>query len=497
MKRWFVVAVVIGVLLRFYGLDDKVLWHDEVATRIFAAGYRPDEWKGALYTGEIVPVSALLHYQEPRPDRSLWNAVVGLVQHDPQHPPLYYVLAALWVDVFGPDIGVLRALSAVFGLLCLPAAAWLGRELYGNGRVPAALVALSPFFVLYAQEAREYALWSALILASTAALLRAARVGTLGAWVAYGVLLDLGLYTSFSTSSAILAHIVWVVVTQRGRFTRVSVSAAATMAVSALVFAPWAWALIQHYDAFTASMAWSKEIVIPRLSLLRIFGFNLSRLVLDLWPELERPWQFVASFAVVGLAGVALVNLRRMERASAWMIALLIVTPMAMLLAPDLVSGGIRSVSTRYLTCTWVGVLAALAFYLKDRPRLLFGVAAVALVSDVSNARLESVWTKGTSIHLPEVSARLNAEDRPLLVGNIERSNPGNLMALAVRLDPDVSLQLVPIEVEERWAPPDGFGAIYLFGPIPPYREAMEARAGVETEKVYSDLYFELWRVHR
>ena len=244
-------------------------------------------------------------------------------------------------------------------------------------------------------------------------------------------------------------------------------------------------------------MAWSKEIVIPRLSLLRIFGFNASRLVLDLWPELERPWHYVASFSVVALAGVALALLRAMRPASAWMIALLIAAPVGMLLLPDLVSGGIRSVSTRYLTCTWVGVLTALAFYLKDRPRLLFGVAAAALVSDLANARLTSVWTKGTSIHLPEVSDRLNAEDRPLLVGNIERSNPGNLMALSVRLDPDVSLQLLPIEVEERWAIPDGFESVYLFGPIPPYREAMEAREGVHTEKVYADLYFELWKIRR
>lgn len=41
-----------------------------------------------------------------------------------------------------------------------------------------ALIAVSPFHVLYAQEAREYSLWTVTILLSSAALLRAMRVKT-------------------------------------------------------------------------------------------------------------------------------------------------------------------------------------------------------------------------------------------------------------------------------------------------------------------------------
>jgi uncharacterized membrane protein len=69
-----------------------------------------------------------------------------------------------------------RGTSALFGLLLPAAAFWLMRELFGRGPVPwvaAALVAFSPLHLLYAQEARQYALWMLLFLASSAALQRA------------------------------------------------------------------------------------------------------------------------------------------------------------------------------------------------------------------------------------------------------------------------------------------------------------------------------------
>ena len=85
-----------GLALRVDHLADKLVWHDEIATRIFAAGYTTDDWKEVIYTGRVVPVAEVRAYQNPNPDRTTWQVIDGLARLDPQHPPLYYVLARLY-----------------------------------------------------------------------------------------------------------------------------------------------------------------------------------------------------------------------------------------------------------------------------------------------------------------------------------------------------------------------------------------------------------------
>nr|MDQ3936735.1 glycosyltransferase family 39 protein [Actinomycetota bacterium] len=89
-------------------------------------------------------------------------------------PPLYYVLAWLWTQVFGHGEVGMRSLSAVFGTATVPAAWAAGRALASSrvGVAGAALAAVSPLLVWYSQEARSYAL---LVLLATVSLWLAAR----------------------------------------------------------------------------------------------------------------------------------------------------------------------------------------------------------------------------------------------------------------------------------------------------------------------------------
>jgi hypothetical protein len=85
-------------------------------------------------------------------------------------PPLYYVLAWAWSKAFGLGPVGLRSLSALFGVLTIPVAFLVGRELAGRraGLIAAALVAFNPMLIWYSQEGRAYAL---LILLCAASLL--------------------------------------------------------------------------------------------------------------------------------------------------------------------------------------------------------------------------------------------------------------------------------------------------------------------------------------
>jgi uncharacterized membrane protein len=517
LRALLLIALALGLFFRFYKLEDKLLWHDELATRVFAAGYTVEEWKKALYTGEIFDVSQVTNYQRHNPSRSVAGAVRDLAENDPQHPPLYYVTTRIWVGLFGDGVGTLRALSAICSILGAFALFWLATELFVSpatsgttSRSPiawmsVAIYMLSPFFILYAQEAREYALWIVLILASSAALLRAIRTvedentspkKRVAAWALYAGLIVISLYTSFTTASVIISHIVYLLFRERLNITtRVARYSFCALAAAALAFVPWFLTLLAHYDAFQVSMRWSREIIIPRTALLRILGHNTSRVFLDFWREIIDPLAFVSMFAAVGLVIFALVHLiKNAPQKSVALICALIFVPIGMLLIPDLVFGGIRSISMRYLMPAWLGVVLALAHLLVNKKYwpAAIPVFALALAGTIRNAPEVSVWTKATSVSLPKVAEAINAAPSALLVGNLERHNPGNLMALSILLKPGTKMQFIDVLMEEHYVLPRNYGTVFMFGSIGDYRKRMEARENASSRLLVEDTFLDL-----
>ena len=150
-------AVIVGAaaFLRFYAIARQGFWYDEAQT-----GWMLRAPFGRMLAGVARTESA---------------------------PPLYYVVAWVWVRVFGDGQAGLRSLSAVAGLATVPAAFAATRLLVGRrvALIAAALLAVNPLLIWYSQEARAYAL---LVLASTVALWMFARArerptpGRLAAW---------------------------------------------------------------------------------------------------------------------------------------------------------------------------------------------------------------------------------------------------------------------------------------------------------------------------
>ena len=523
--------VLFGVLLRLYGLEEKIVWHDEVATRVLAAGATMAAQMQGLYHGQVMAVSQVLQYQQVQQATSVLELIVDLARHDPQHPPLYYLLAKLWVDLWGDSVYVLRTLSVLFSALSLPAMYWLLRELEASRRAAALallLMCVSPLFILYGQEAREYALWSLALLSSSAALLRALRlsVGPASAarraWLLYGCCLLVAVYTSLSTLSLILVQVLYVACITRLQWTRALYGFIVSLSTVGLLFLPWALNLLRNFDAFSASMAWSSVIVIPRTAVLRILSLNVTRNVFDFWPDVvQDQWLPITASVACTTAVVcaAVWVLRYARRETRLYLVLLLVLPTSLLLVPDLLFGGIRSSNARYLMPVWLGVIAVLAIALdqalirvsvasvSERVRSRNGVLKVlvwlsvlcivvlAMATNIRHARQQAPWTKSLSISLPEVAQIMNQSASPLLVGNQERHHPGNLFALANILRPEAKLQLVPIAQESTWTLPAHQGAVYLYSPTDQFRHALEKNNQVKTRLVFEDLFLQLWKV--
>ena len=154
-------AVVLGVGLRFYHLDGKVFWEDEIFGAMHMLGYQEAEIVES--SPRLVSAGDLQRYfklPEGSDRRGLGATVTALATEVPQHPPLYYLAARLWAGAFGTSTAALRSLAAVFGVFVLLCVYLLCLELFASREVAliaVALLAVSPFYVLYSQEARDIA----------------------------------------------------------------------------------------------------------------------------------------------------------------------------------------------------------------------------------------------------------------------------------------------------------------------------------------------------
>lgn len=511
-REWFayVALFIVALGLRAATVERPLFWHDEVFTQVFAAGHQSADWL-PLFDSEVRDVSALRHFRAYDPSKTLVDTTFALARDEPQHPPLFYVAARAWAGALDDPSGRhdvtqagarLRWLSLLAGTLAFFAMVWWGRELFADARRRVALVALyacSPFFVLYAQEAREYTAWTCFAVLSSAALLRARRVGALASYATYAFVLALGFYTSLSMATVALGHALFVAVRESSdlrrtrRPSRALALFTAAGVVAALLFAPWAVLFARHYEAFRASMAWSRDIVIPHLELLGSFALNLSRGFIDLGVD-----EAISGATVVGLVIlVGMVAMTSLNKREAWMALSLFAGPVVMLLMPDLLTGGIRSISTRYLIPCHLALLIAAAGVVRAGPRsyLVAGLVCAGLLSSAFNATRTTPWTKGVSRRLPEVAALINETSGALVVANHERHHPGNVLALSGLVDDGTQLQLLP--TVEDYVLPEHPGEVYLLSPSPRFVAELRESAGVDVVPRLESLHTSLWQVRR
>lgn len=136
-RGWLLLVLVVGAVLRFAFLGTESLWEDEAGSLIIA--------------------------------RMPFSEILGMHRTTNEfHPPLYFLLLHVWIRLFGETEIAVRSLSAVCSTLSLGLIYGCGRRLFGReaGLLAMVLLALSPFQIRYAQEARNYALTVLLGIAS-------------------------------------------------------------------------------------------------------------------------------------------------------------------------------------------------------------------------------------------------------------------------------------------------------------------------------------------
>ena len=186
MKRFFarpfpvllLVWITIGAALRFFELTGKPPWTDEFATLVFSLG---NSFK-TVPLDQAISLDTLLAPLRPNPSAGASAVIHHLITED-HHPPLYFVLAHWWMQLFPASGGYVslwaaRSLPALFGVASIPAAYALGLLAFRSrlvGQLAAAMMAVSPFGIFLVQEARHYALGILWVIASLCCLVVAVQ----------------------------------------------------------------------------------------------------------------------------------------------------------------------------------------------------------------------------------------------------------------------------------------------------------------------------------
>jgi uncharacterized membrane protein len=147
--------------------------------------------------------------------------------------------------VFGTSEFATQSLSALFGLLCVPAAFWGGRVMMGPrvGWAAAVLAAINPFLTIHSYEARMYALMILLGIVTSTAFVLAYIHGRRRWRPVFGVLMAAMLYTHnwalFFGAAAVVAF-AWLwrntEPAERPRFLR---DGLVGFGLTAILYLPW------------------------------------------------------------------------------------------------------------------------------------------------------------------------------------------------------------------------------------------------------------------
>ncbi|MGF1537329.1 MAG: hypothetical protein ACFB4J_12725 [Elainellaceae cyanobacterium] len=530
----------LGILFRIVNLDQSVYWVDEVATSMRVSGYTHSEVTRSLMAqldaGEPLNPPDLLQFQQIRPDAS-WPNLLRVLSQSPEHAPLYFLLMRLWANGFGTSIAAMRSLSVVFSLLTLPTMAWACSSLFRTERcardpIPihwtaTGLLAISPYFVAYAQEARPYSLWALLLLLVLGTLGRSLQGGQRIWWVAYALTLSLCLYTSLLTVLTVLGQGLAVLVLYPRR--RAYLLATGTALLALL---PWAWIVLTHWQVLQSNTDWAQQPM-PLWAILGIWHYSLAVLFFDVPVAMGRPVilgaQVIIATGFVTLMGYAAYRIVRQRTALGWLLVLgALSTPVALLLL-DLVRSGQAAATPRYLMPAQLCLLLSVAYCLSDRlsapvSHRWRGIAAVllsvSLLSCLIGLTHDSNYQKSRNRSNPAITSQLNQvqqsqrdpEEAPIqLIAEVDHVQ--DLISLAYDLDPQIDIHILP---PQRTAPEAATGAAanwlaeaissdrptFLFTPSESLKRTVRQSPVGKLRLVYapvrlipSELGLELWRL--
>lgn len=356
-SRWFhplvlLIWLIIGIGLRLTNLSAKPPWTDEFSTLVFSLG---NSFLGVPLDQAIAP-DILLQPLQPQPDANLHDVWKNL-SHETNHPPIYFALAHLWMRLFPTQQGLVslwgaRSLAAIFGAISIPVIyifSWIAFRSRLVAHLAAAMMAVSPYAIFLAQEARHYTLAILWVIASLTCFAIATR------------------HLHNQTKIPIFLVLSWVIINALGIATHYFF--VLTLATEGLVLLVFAVRYIPSNSKVFLSPSWQRIYSVAIGSLiagivwLPIFLQNSYGEDLTTWIQQPREgFAWLSPFFQAFAAWVTMLYLLPVEAPQLWIV---IASGLVMLIfiiwvAPILVRGlkaNLQQPDTRFVTQVLIGVV--------------------------------------------------------------------------------------------------------------------------------------------
>ncbi len=553
------VIVTIGMILRFANLEPVVYWGDEVYSSMRIFGYTTVAIHRAIAHNPLLSAEVLQSFQTLDPSNGLNATIKSMAIEDSHIAPLYFILARIWASWFGDSAGSLRSLSAVFGVLLMPATYYLAFELFGAGtdgrrappvglrrltdrptgdrrtaprsaRAPHAiaswamvLVASSPLHLLMAREVRLYSLWTLMTVLSSIFLLRALKQPSGERWGLFAIALTLNFYSNFLAIITFVGYLIYVVVSYRADRALIRQFGVAS-AVSLMGFSPWLGIFLTRQMVDNRDTEGVVGVMSGRLAMRNWFEL-LRRLVIDFntTPSTGIGWAIGLTAMTLLLIGLLILAFRRLmqERGlPVWLFILTLTLPLPLCFFDRSLQGLLPS---RYLLPSYIGLQLLLAYWLGQQTiarwsatdrRSSRGVlcslimAMIVLVGGLSCGQAiaaDTWWNKHFSNCNPAIARTVNQAPNPLIIsdgtgGKFFDHALSNILSLSRSLRPGTQFQLTT-EIAAPITIASGFSDWFVVTPSQTLRDRLEQQYPgklqplLELENPYRGSPVCLWRL--
>lgn len=411
LKPWLYIAIVLfGTCLKFYQLNSKLFWVDELSTVLYTSGINGDSIQKNIPVNQIQRFDyydSLLHLSTK--PYSLKNEVTGILS-DTHLTPAHYVFLTLWYRLAGDNDMDYRLFSVFIFILSLPFIFLLAKTLFNShlgGWIALSLYAVSPVIHFEAQEARYYILWVFFFILSNWLFLQAIKYNRAIWWIGYSVAAVLALYTSLSSAPFIFGHLVYVLLFKK----ELRIQFVISLLFIVLAYLPWMHFLYTVRGSIQNGLAWQIRSDSPFFSLdllfFQLLGFVRSFAYLF---DAKLYWAWFGGTANPGIYTALLIDLTllafiiysifylftKTSKEIRWF-AILIILPLLMVLyISDIFRNGFTSILWRYQIVNMVGISLIVTNILKDKiakGKWLYIGAYLVLVS----LGIASIWKTSTN----------------------------------------------------------------------------------------------------
>jgi len=211
---FLILIILVGAVLRIYGLSFESLWQDELHTALTVNSSLKESFDIDL------------------------------------HPPLYYILIYSWSKNFGNTDISLRFFSAIFGIISIFLIFLVSRLLfdYRIGLLSSFILAISEFHVYYSQEAKMYSLLTFFVILSIYFFIKLLQKDKLRYVIGYIISTIFCIYTHLYGIFILLVGNVYFLSFIKKRSTKVKVKR--WIYIQLFLFIPWVFFSTQKITNF-------------------------------------------------------------------------------------------------------------------------------------------------------------------------------------------------------------------------------------------------------